>query len=253
LRERSGGRGPGAKRKLVQPTRWNRYTYAIGDPVNRADPRGLDDCGVDDGDESVCYYGDDDQGGGGSDPGGDSDESDQDAQVQPLVPAGNDYTQTQMQDLTDGLNDALDHLDPTKGLDCAQLLEPSDNENAADDAQTALENTLYRILPLGPSAGASTPTGSSNTVFVNANGAFFNATPNANGTVTVTMPNAAGVSTNYTFASAAVLQGFMLLHELGHETGAFGPDSGPANAAVNGQYSLSVLQDCFTQTNGVWQ
>ena len=42
--------------------------------------------------------------------------------MQPLVPAGNDYTQTQMQDLTDGLNDALDHLDPTKGLDCAQLL-----------------------------------------------------------------------------------------------------------------------------------
>jgi len=69
-RHKKGARGAGVRRKLGQPTRWNRYSYAIDDPVNRADPRGLDDCTVDDGGETVCYYGDDDQGGGGSDDGG---------------------------------------------------------------------------------------------------------------------------------------------------------------------------------------
>jgi len=29
------------------PSSWNRYAYASGDPVNRVDPRGMDDCGAD--------------------------------------------------------------------------------------------------------------------------------------------------------------------------------------------------------------
>jgi hypothetical protein len=29
------------------PSSWNRYSYTRGDPVNRLDPQGLDDCGAD--------------------------------------------------------------------------------------------------------------------------------------------------------------------------------------------------------------
>ena len=60
--------------------------------------------------------------------------------------------------------------------------------------------------------------------------------------------------TNFTFANAATLQGFILLHELGHQLGLFGPDAGPANAAINGSNSQAVLTNCFTQNAfGVYQ
>ena len=39
----------------TDPGSWNRYAYTRGDPVNRRDPSGRDDCG-DDGEEAACAY-----------------------------------------------------------------------------------------------------------------------------------------------------------------------------------------------------
>ena len=38
-----GGKGA----RAGDPQSWNRYAYTRGDPVNRADPRGTDDCEAD--------------------------------------------------------------------------------------------------------------------------------------------------------------------------------------------------------------
>jgi len=48
----------------TKPQSWNRYAYALGDPVNLSDPRGLDACPVDDNGDINCGSGDDSGGGG---------------------------------------------------------------------------------------------------------------------------------------------------------------------------------------------
>ena len=167
--------------------------------------------------------------------------------VHPKVPAGNNYAAAQLQALTNGLNNGLRHTDQ---LGCAMLYAAGDEDPSLAVADV-LENTLYRLinLPQGPGAGAQTI--DQTDVMINTAGAFFNAGANANGTVTVRMPNAAGVQTAFTFANVATFQGFVLLHELGHQMGVFGPD---VNAAANGANSQAVLDNCFNQgAQGVWQ
>ncbi len=39
---------------LDSPTTWNRFLYASGDPINRIDPRGKEDCDVDD-EDTPCF------------------------------------------------------------------------------------------------------------------------------------------------------------------------------------------------------
>ncbi len=143
-------------------------------------------------------------------------------------------------------------------INCAGALSGLGAElTSVATAVSTTEATLYMLEPLAAGTGAQT--NGAESVFVNMNGAFFNAGPNANGTVTVTMPNAQGASTSFTFASLTDFQSFILLHELGHQLGAFGPDivddaANGQNAAANGQNSATVLDNCFTQgANGVWQ
>jgi RHS repeat-associated protein len=233
---------------LNNPQSWNRYAYTRGDPVNRADPSGRDDCDVSSSDfciTTVEDLGDDDDGG---DDGGGGDTAGGYVDVQPNVPASNPYTQNQMQDLTQGLNDAVQRL-IYGSTNCAGALSGFDGLLSVATAVTTLEATLYMLEPL--QAGTGAQTNGSESVFINVNGAFFNTAPNANGTVTVLMPNKQGVQSAFTFASLSDLQGFILLHELGHQLGTFGPD---INAAANGQNSASVLDNCFTQgANGVLQ
>jgi hypothetical protein len=114
----------------------------------------------------------------------------------------------------------------------------------AAEAQVAtlLTNTTYRLVALGPGIGAETV--DPNSVFLNTDGAFFNAGPAANGLVTVHMPNAAGVQSTFTFGSVSAFQGFILLHELGHQTGAFGPD---VDAGTNGANSQGILDNCVAK------
>ena len=101
-------------------------------------------------------------------------------------------------------------------------------------AISVLENARYRLLPLRAGTGAIQANISK--VFLNTNGAFFNAGSNANGTVTVTMPNINGNSTQFTFADIGIFRVFILLHDLGHQMGVSGEDTDPA---VNGRNSGS--------------
>jgi hypothetical protein len=135
------------------------------------------------------------------------------------------------------LNDALSH---TSQADCGELFFPGDEDPSLTTSE-ALEATTYWVEPLNPGVGAQTV--NANTVFLNSNGAFFNAGANANGTVSVRMPNANGVFRVFTFANLATLEGFLILHELGHQVGLYGPD---VNRAANGQNSQLVLSNCFT-------
>lgn len=162
----------------------------------------------------------------------------------PKVPAGGNYTQAQMKALSAGFSSALAHV---ADLPCASLFALS-SDNAVSVADNALFNTTYRLLQLPQSPGAGAQTVDSTDVQINTAGVFNYAT-NSNGTVTVNLPNRKGKHTSLTFANAETLQGFILLHELGHEVGLFGPDT---TASINGNNSNAVLSNCFTQTNGVY-
>jgi RHS repeat-associated protein len=254
----------------ADPTSWNRYAYVSDDPINKTDPSGF--CSPQD--DPPCYsvtgWGGDPglqgawngsglqgawNGWGGytfifhaiqeTNPGGGRGGGGF-VQVQPKVPGGNSYTPAQMQALTNGLNNALSHTDQ---VDCATFYAGGDEDPSLAVAGV-LENTLYRLLalPQGPGTGAQTV--DLTDVFINTAGAFFNAGANANGTVTVGMPNAAGVQTAFTFANVSTFDGFVLLHELGHQMGVYGAD---VDAAANGTNSQAVLDHCFSQdAQGVW-
>ena len=259
------------------PQSWNRYAYGLNDPVLNGDPTGLDgSSGTSTGSASgtTIYYtgavftsdvvGSLTVGTAGSTTedilGADAFFSPGDAYaisgtamivgrhaaglgailVLPRVPTGNNYTQAQIRALTAGLNDALFHTDQVR---CGSLFASGDDDPSLA-AANALEGTTYRLLafPQGPGVGAQTLDATD--VMLNTAGAFFNAGSNANGTVTVQMPSAAGAQASFTFANIQVLQGFILLHELGHQLGIFGPD---LNAASNGANSQAVLEHCFTK------
>jgi hypothetical protein len=183
--------------------------------------------------------------GGGSAGGSDPPGSGGQILVKPKVPAGNNYTQPQLTARSNGLNNALTHADQ---VDCAHLYAPGDEDPVSMATQT-LENTTYRLLVLpddhgNPAPGTGAATLDRSNVIINTIGAYFNAVPSANGTVTVRMPNQNGVPDTYTFSNTATFQAFILLHELGHQFGVFGPDVDPAG---NGANSQAVLTNCFHQ------
>jgi hypothetical protein len=93
---------------------------------------------------------------------------------------------------------------------------------------------------------------SSGVIFLNPTGLFFNQPLNPDGSITVRIPDPLipNQLDPVTFASSTAFDAFILLHELGHVTGVFGPDGGPTvfNAStVNGTNSQQVLSDCFQQ------
>jgi RHS repeat-associated protein len=228
------------------PGSWNRYAYALGDPVNRTDRKGLCSdpigCSIDgmdgsffDDPELTDFY----------DDLGDLDDLDlsgvdEEVQVQPTLQYG--PTQAQAQAISNGYNNALE--DVATNVPCDTFLAsamPESDSGTVFDVYSTLLNTVYAAEPLA-NAGSGAQTNSATNVFINSNGAFFNATPNANGTVTVNLPGGNPI----TFANMATFQGFILLHELGHQTGALGPDAGPGvPAGTNLANSLSILNNCF--------
>jgi hypothetical protein len=120
--------------------------------------------------------------------------------------------------------------------DCAGAVTGS---NSADSAEEILEGTSYRILPL-PSSSNGAQTNSETSVFINQTGVFFANSPS--GTVTFNVPNPTNGGLVAVSLPQVDLQAFILLHELGHQSGNFGPD---LNATVNGQNSWTVLENCF--------
>ena len=124
--------------------------------------------------------------------------------------------------------------------------------NSSQLAFSTLNSASYYIMPLADGVGALTST--DNTVFLNANGVFFNIQTNADASATVSIPDpVTGVNRAVTFSSVQALDGFLLLHELGHETTAFATDGGPGLQAINGANSQAVLDNCFTKKNAKGQ
>ena len=81
------------------------------------------------------------------------------------------------------------------------------------------------------------------TFIVNLTGAFFTAQPNAFGIVTVAFPSPYSPGVKDTVQMNQMdFQATLILHELGHETGVFGPDT---TDTVNGGYTDQVLENCF--------
>jgi len=241
----------------ADPASWNRYTYTRGDPINRFDPSGLQDEGPPElpffgycPDGTITFYG---------------------GTPCPLPTPGNlwgwnipdvsyiylyGFSWLLPKQIANGTDDQAKiirkaYIDALLRLlnipACHDALTTSDH-----DATATLEDTVYRVLDLGNThTGAQTVTSSS--VFINSTGAFF-ATPDAEGHVTVTIPSATpgGPSTQITFLSQASVDAFILLHEVGHQTGLFGEDAGDSLEQVNAQHSWLVLTNCFgiTQPGG---
>lgn len=134
-----------------------------------------------------------------------------------------------------GFDEALNRL---KNKNCRKALCKKGNDLGYDYLVNILKNTTYRIAPL-QGAGADTPPNTTSLVFISSSGPFFT------GGTTISIPPAQlGLSswTTVNLQSPAQMRAFILLHELGHQTGAFGPDQ---FNFINGQHSLKVLENCF--------
>jgi hypothetical protein len=159
-----------------------------------------------------------------------------------------------MQDLNNGHNNAIAHVTDTS-TNCAGFFAgstasvPEVNPADIQSAVAALENTVYTVASIAAGSGYPAQTLSSTSVIISPTGAFFT-TAMANGMVAATMPDSTGAQDIVIFSSLATLEGFIMLHELGHQLNRFGPD---ASSAVNGANSQAVLDNCFTQdANGVY-
>jgi RHS repeat-associated protein len=241
--------------RLRNPGSWNRYAYVGGDPLNFLDRHGRERCDPDDlacepdpceGSPLItCVEGEP------TESGGETVTSDGTGPRYPTPKVYNNVgTAAQKQALTNGFDDAFDHLNTVKCADFFTGTDHAATEFNPYDVLNALSDTTYWLYPssMVPQTGAQTVDATN--VQLNLNGQFFNYTTNANGTVTVALPDSAGNRTNTTFTDASTFQGFILLHEFGHQMGVYGPDT---DSAMNGTNSAGVLDNCFNKdANGVY-
>src|SRR5579863_6716427 len=128
-----------------------------------------------------------------------------------------------------------------------QERDPNPNGRAGVSNSAVYIQPRFRLVLRMQGIGASTNGPFDVFINTNATSVFFNIKPNQDGTVTVQMPNSRGVLANFTFQDVSTLEAFIILHELGHQIGAFGPDNDPANppnvnSALNGANSASILE-----------
>ena len=246
------------------PQSWNRYAYTRGDPVNRFDPGGLDDCPAGsapgpNGDGTVCL--EETLGPGSGSGEGNQLEQEKNQHAGPVQTFGaatfkitvTGYTRTGANEntITDDLNDILNQV-LTGG--CARWLTGQDF--SASQLIAAMETAVSG----GPSYGYG--------VLNNNNTAAFVGTTNTDGTPIAGLPADASITVNtngaffnsaYTVGSGFIqytggtlqAQIFILIHELAHEVGAAGflPDAGN-QANVNSNNAL-VQKNCGSQIAGV--
>jgi RHS repeat-associated protein len=231
---------------LGDPGSWNRYAYVGGDPVNFNDHDGtyarpLDSaCHLDDFGFAVCTPLDDlslqylrktnpglftwFMGGGGGGGGGSG---------IPTLPKGTPANEVKAFD--NAFTNALKRLQG----DCLKLFGPG--------AVTNFEGANYSFQKLGvptvdsngkvTAVGAATTSGNPATVFINSQGTFLNPVmfvPGKSGLVTLDFG---------TGLRGADFGALLLLHELGHIQGIFGPDKD--DTMLNRSFTDKVLKDCF--------
>lgn len=216
----------------TNPQSWNRYVYTRGDPVNRYDPHGLNDCPADD----PCVDGGDDE----------EDDSDIAFQVQRPPRSGNggpplsDETMAKRWNLAVGR--ALRLLQSNKN--CASLFGLTGaNGNSSPDPTTVLTQIAGSVSfnPMMPEkSGGITYVWSATTQGVGSNSLPIgdNATMLVNAGVQILVNDAGGSFFNGTMNDQIAT----VLHELGHAywdmygagTSQITPDGRSAPAGVNG-------------------
>ncbi|MFY9553733.1 MAG: RHS repeat-associated core domain-containing protein [Blastocatellia bacterium] len=231
---------------------WNRYSYVQNNPIDTRDPLGLfpiltpyipvflrpEYINVSAGDGSGGF----DMGGGIN--------LEQESPVAGTVPSGPtpppplprpSLPRGTPQDVVNAFNAAFDNLEQRlrNNPRCAALF------GGLDNAIRTLGATNYRYLPLGAprydqGTGEYIVTGAQtngpDSVFVNSLGPFINQTLNVPGHGDRVFDFGTGLR-------GADFAALILLHELGHQVGIFGPDR--SNQARNRSHTDQVLRECF--------
>jgi hypothetical protein len=222
--------------------------------VNFNDPRGLAACEVANGEY------DEDCGGGGfggvmRSNGGGNDEPDmpnpdQGPTSNPggggtpaiKIPSNAPYTTAQLNALQMGFGTMWLKV---ANYDCARALQGS--LSGTSGLRELLSNTEYRILKLATGEAAKL---TDTLIVIDPDRAFFNRLADANNIVTFYLSDNDGPGDGMRM-SLADFRGFLLLHELGHQTGVFPPD---LDKSVNKRNSLSVINNCFKKgTDGLYR
>ena len=226
--------------KRRNPTSWNRYIYALNDPVNFRDPTGREvaappgDAGmcVDDGDG-----GDEGDGGGdgpGYDPGlcGDSGDDGSDG-ITPAAPAPTDQwgavqlfglstaTASQVNTLQAAYNQALDLINSVP--ECGGLFagDPASADVGSAIATDALMNSQYQLIGFGLNSTSGGQTQSATWVQLNNTGVMFSQ-PDSQGDISFRVPSPTTGQLITEVLPAVDVGALTLLHELGHQVGIFG-------------------------------
>ncbi len=149
------------------------------------------------------------------------------APAAPQLPPGTPKKYAAM--FKDGWDETMDLL---KNKDCQKFFA-----GHGDSLQTVLRmlsGTEYRFLRLSsPDYGAET--NGPGSVFINTDGVFVTA---VDGRITLD-------GRHYDLESLSRLRGMILLHELGHELGFFGPDAGLKLESANAGHSLAIIHTCL--------
>jgi len=256
---------------LGDPTTWNRYGYATGDPVNNWDPPGMADCPA--GQVCIFYFPPSPGPFGGGGVGGSGGRSPIACAISGLGPEADDcgegdgggggagsfsltvtgYSRSGPNE-TKILHTLIIAQDEVVTGDCASWLE-SQGVSASDlgNLFDALENSSNGGPTVGWGAlnynniaafvGGNNPDGSpvpglpaDATITVNSNGAFFS--------------SSLSVGSGATQYNGGTLQAqlFILIHELGHLTGVLQPDTD--NSANENSNNSAVQSNCGKQIAG---
>jgi hypothetical protein len=213
---------------------WNKYSYTRGDPVNRADPSGANDC-----DPNYCITVTDspDPGSGGDGQKGKSGNQGNDPSNQ--LPTLGGASSSQQKQFQKAAQQAI-ALIRKVGSDCNKDFGGEKGVAALDNA-AFFYGTTDALSSVGRGAAAQTNS-SLNTIIISSIGWFFNSVQTQSNGTTIDYGASTGLSgTN--------LQAFVLLHELGHLTGLFGSTdedgSGPKAQENQDANNTKILQDCF--------
>jgi RHS repeat-associated protein len=240
--DRLGAKGA----RLNDPISWNGYAFVAGDPINRTDSHGS--CYTDPPPEHEgegCYGGvggdpsprppncaisllhpEADAGCGGGGGGGSS------AQVGDFL--NGPATKKQQKQFQKAFKDAESKL---KNKDCAGLYGGS--------GTTTMDASTY-TLAASFVAGTATPdTDPFATTEMVSGQPTDNVTLNLVGPFFTPSSSPLGQLLSGAGLSVTDIEAFVLLHELGHETGVLGDDTTASGAAAAAQFNVQILNDCF--------